>query len=145
MYIIVDKRSEQSKSDIMINESYVIHCQQNVTLQNCQINVSEQICNIQAEIHCRPCKLYIDIKDRYTGLRSENIYVVYTIVPCEDGDVRLVGRERAMEGRVEVCSNEMWGSVRYCGQKEKDANVICKQLGHSQFGIMHARLEYTTC
>lgn len=39
-----------------------------------------------------------------------------------------------MEGRVEICKNGMWGSVRYCGQTEMDANVICKQLGYSQSG-----------
>ena len=50
------------------------------------------------------------------------------------GNVRLVGGDTSMEGRVEICKNGTWGSVRYCGQTEVDANVICKQLGYSQSG-----------
>ena len=50
-----------------------------------------------------------------------------------DGNVRLVGGDTNMEGRVEICKDGTWGSVRYCGQTEI-ATVICKQLGYSQSG-----------
>lgn len=48
---------------------------------------------------------------------------------CEDGDVRLVGGSDAKDGRVEICRDNVWGTV--CSDTWNDNNnrVICKQLG----------------
>ena len=48
---------------------------------------------------------------------------------CETGDIRLVGGQTNLEGRVEICVNETWGTV--CDQmwNDLDANVACRQLG----------------
>ena len=56
---------------------------------------------------------------------------------CSTGDVRLVGGEKDYEGTVEVCINQVWGSV--CGYyywDVRDGNVVCGQLGHQRLGML---------
>ena len=58
-----------------------------------------------------------------------------TNASCSLGDVRLADGKNMMEGRLEVCLNGEWSSV--CGDdiKTTDANVVCRQLGYSGFGM----------
>ena len=55
-------------------------------------------------------------------------------VSCVSGDIRLVGGTAENEGRLEVCINQLWGTV--CSQQwdYKDTRVACKQLGHQELG-----------
>ena len=48
---------------------------------------------------------------------------------CFDGHIRLSGGKDANEGRVEICSNGLWGTVWDRGWDSLDAIVSCRQLG----------------
>ena len=53
------------------------------------------------------------------------------------GDLRLIGGNSALEGRIEICSKErMWKKVCNDGWGDTDAQVVCRQLGFSQVGKM---------
>ena len=65
---------------------------------------------------------------------------------CKDGEIRLVGGNTIYEGRVEVCINQVWGTV--CSSRygpifnfkyhwgALDTKVVCRQLGHQDLGII---------
>ena len=59
---------------------------------------------------------------------------MYTTDLCSHGDIRLVGGIHY--GRVELCFGNFWSTI--CSDDEWDdidAQVICKQLGYSIFGM----------
>ena len=57
-------------------------------------------------------------------------------VNCSNGEVRLVGGSSPHEGRVEVCVNEVWGTVCSNSWSTDDANVVCGQLGYLPIGLI---------
>ena len=50
---------------------------------------------------------------------------------CTDGAFRLVGGNNALEGRVEICINNAWGTVCDNAFSSEDAQVVCTQLGET--------------
>ena len=59
------------------------------------------------------------------------------ILVCVGGDVRLIPHNSytALNGRVEVCVNGTWGTICSDFFDDKDASVVCKQLGYSPYGM----------
>ena len=57
----------------------------------------------------------------------------FLLVDCTQHSVRLVG-STPMEGRLEICSNHMWGTVCDNHFDERDASVVCRELGYSPIG-----------
>ena len=60
---------------------------------------------------------------------------IFFIAPCTDGELRLAGGNIANEGRVEICMNNVWGTVCDDFWGKTDAAVVCRQLGYSTQGV----------
>ena len=54
--------------------------------------------------------------------------------PCTTGQLRLAGGNIPNEGRVEICMNNVWGTVCDDLWSSTDATVVCRQLGYSTQG-----------
>ena len=67
-------------------------------------------------------------------------------INCETGDIRLVEGSIESEGRLEVCINQLWGTVCSRNWDYRDTRVACKQLGHQELGKprVHKGGEYLT-
>ena len=58
----------------------------------------------------------------------EDAGVQCVTISCTQGDIRLQGGN-ATSGRVEICNNNIWGTVCDDSWDTQDAQVACKQLG----------------
>jgi deleted-in-malignant-brain-tumors protein 1 len=65
------------------------------------------------------------------------IYVVFCVIMivCAYGAIRLQGGT-TMQGRVEICNNNVWGTVCDDFWGAPDASVACRQLGFSPTGLL---------
>ena len=62
---------------------------------------------------------------------------------CLDGSVRLVGGANEMQGRVEVCMGDQWGTVCDDSWGTQDAQVVCRQLGYSTISKCYGNAKET--
>ena len=58
--------------------------------------------------------------------------IIVVLVGCEEGDVLISGQ---LEGRVEICLGDEWGTVCDRMWDAADATVICRQLGLAPIGM----------
>ena len=64
---------------------------------------------------------------------------LYPLVSCINGSMRLVGPDgpNVVEGRVEYCSNGLWGTVSDNGFDSRDGEVVCRRLGYQHPSKTH--------
>ena len=62
------------------------------------------------------------------------IYIIGYADNCTYGDVRLVGGSNRTSGRVEVCANNLWGTICDDGWDNIDAKIVCRMLNFSSSG-----------
>ena len=63
---------------------------------------------------------------------------------CTNGEVRLVGGSSPHEGRIEICVNDVWGTVCSNSWSTSDSNVVCGQLGYLPIGLIILQQQYHT-
>ena len=59
--------------------------------------------------------------------------VLFVTDQCQGDDVRLVNGSRPTEGRVEICSGGVWGTIAnvVSAFNKAAAQVVCRQLGYT--------------
>ena len=65
------------------------------------------------------------------------MFFIY-LAPCTERDVRLVNGYSQVNvhyGRVEVCIGGTWGTICNNNWDNKEASVVCRQLGYVPQGI----------
>ena len=58
----------------------------------------------------------------------------FSFLGCVEGDIRLAEGATRLEGRVEICRSNQWGTVCHTSWEKPDARVVCRQLGLSVAG-----------
>ena len=56
------------------------------------------------------------------------------MLDCNDGDLRLVNGSTPLEGRLEICKNNTYGTICDDQWDVLDAQVACRQLGYASQG-----------
>ena len=75
--------------------------------------------------------------------RNLLIFKILASVSCDEGSIRLVGGASDLEGRLEVCLDQTWGTVTDFLFNLPDARVVCRQLGHNDTSECHTNYTCT--
>ena len=65
------------------------------------------------------------------SIQAELLHIIqyfFSIIECKEGEIRLAGGNESF-GRVEICADGMFGSVCDDEWDDRDAQVVCNQLG----------------
>ena len=68
------------------------------------------------------------------SLLSIPLFLFLSLGPCSNGDIRLGDDNEGLRGRVEVCINMSWYTICHHGWSQREASVVCHQLGYSRYG-----------
>lgn len=68
------------------------------------------------------------------GMLCFELLIHVNCLDCTDGDIRVTNGLSALEGRVEVCVDGVWGTVCDDLWGVEEAGVACRQLGFSPNG-----------
>ena len=55
---------------------------------------------------------------------------------CREGDVKFGDGRSSYEGRIEVCHNNVWGTVCNHNFDRRESAVVCRQLGLPYTGML---------
>ena len=58
---------------------------------------------------------------------------------CTNGELRLTGGTNPREGTVEICINRFWGTICDTMWDNRDAQVVCRQLGFPSTGEIYLK------
>ena len=58
----------------------------------------------------------------------------FTAKRCREGEVRIIDRNTMIQGRVEICFDEVWGTVCNENWGQADATVVCRELEYFEYG-----------
>ena len=83
---------------------------------------------------CQPPGTTAPPREQNSISKSSMIMIYYFALACSDWDLRLANGANEMQGRLEVCFNEAWGTVCDDFWGTEDAQVVCYQLGFSREG-----------
>ena len=64
---------------------------------------------------------------------------------CTQGAIRLIDGTNQYEGRVEICHQNVWGTVCDDSFDRRESAVICRQLGFAVAGICTHTYSYMYC
>ena len=67
------------------------------------------------------------------------MYVHVMVLGCDEGDIRLTQSTdySYLDGRVEICRSNLWGTVCEYQWSSVGAMVACRQLGLNPHGIIN--------